>query len=178
MSRRKAMALVGQPVTSSSPDPVIHTQQLASVSNAQPVSMPSLHDLPEIEMTQHGNAFLSLGADELDAMTLDQMIEYYNQSVPQTVTAVGLPLPAAGGPVIYDEPSQAAQNDLNFYTEIGGFKNSDDKLNEEQLASVMMETMGGPETTWTSLAPTSRTMQFDNTYAADTEVMRQYFNLE
>ena len=115
MTRRKAAAQAEseQANSSSSADT---TSVLGETSSSVEKHDAIVHDLPK---TQGGKAVLELGDETLNDEDFAAMLEKYNKSIPPATTQVAI---AARNPRIsrgiYDEPSEVAQSDYNFYSSV------------------------------------------------------------
>lgn len=112
MTRRKAAALAesAQSMSSSS------TNTTSALDESPSSVEQSTSTIPDLHKTLGGNAVLELGDETMDDEAFAAMLEKYNQSIPAANNPTAV---AIGNPVIfYDEPSEAAQNDANFYSSI------------------------------------------------------------
>ena len=78
--------------------------------------------LPQLETTPHGNAILNLGDNNLSDVALESLLEKYNVNKPTKTTIQGLEVPFQGSAGLYSEPSQEAQDDINFYSTINAHR--------------------------------------------------------
>ena len=70
--------------------------------------------LPEFEKTPGGNLVVNIGDQDMDDEAFKAMLEEYNKSLPP-LSRQALARAGSGCPVIYNELSEEAQNDFNFY---------------------------------------------------------------
>lgn len=82
-------------------------------SSVKPTSTTQISEVPK---TASGNAMLDLGSADVHPKTLEAMLIKYNNSFPPATNQVTTTLLAQSTtPVIYDELTEEAQNDSNFY---------------------------------------------------------------
>ena len=114
MTRRKAAALAeSEQAKSSSSGNAVSTEGTPSIAEQSTTKIP---DLPK---TLGGKAVLELGDETMDDEAFAAILEKYNQSIPPANTPTAVAARDNGKPVvIYDEPSEAAQNDSNFYSSV------------------------------------------------------------
>ncbi|KAL8792602.1 MAG: hypothetical protein Q9195_004825 [Heterodermia aff. obscurata] len=120
MTRRRAeaSALDGEPSSSSARHYASAMLQdindgLKAFTNADFES-----ELPEFDTTPSGNIVLNLGDDQLDSGTLESMLKFSNQGLPQTMISQGQHVPHMGTAALYSEPSLDTQDEHNFYSGI------------------------------------------------------------
>lgn len=123
MTRRKAAALANAASTSSA---IIISTETNDASATNQITS-SLSELPR---TLGGNVELELGDENVDDDTLAAMLDQYNNSLPPPT--VGSYIAQQTPPVIYDEPTEEAQNDGNFYSSMHDFNPF---MTDEELAS-------------------------------------------
>lgn len=115
MTRRKAAALAESEQTKSSS--AVKTT-FASVETPITAEQ-STAVIPDLHKTPGGNAELELGDETLDDEAFAAMLEKYNQSIPPANTPTAVRARNDGKTaVMYDEPSEAAQTDANFYSSV------------------------------------------------------------
>ncbi len=136
--------------------------------------------LPEMELTSDGNLSFSLGEESITNKDLYEFLGTYNAGMPDAMTNTSQAMVPGGTPVLYDELSQDAQDDFNFYSGLMSFNEEEDFLNEEFMADELMQSLGGPENTWNAVTAASAVAAFDAVNAAtqDTELFRTYTNLD
>ena len=132
MTRRKKAALseASHSKSSSFRDPISDVGDSVFASN-HPTAI-----VPKIPETVGGNAMLELGDEDLDDQTLSAMLQQYNDTRPHINNQVGNVIVHPSPPVIYDEPTEEAQEQKNFYSNFNTFS-SNDSLSAEMEA--MME---------------------------------------
>ena len=82
-------------------------------SSVKPTSTAQISEVPK---TASGNAMLDLGSADVHPKTLEAMLIKYNNSFPPATNQVTTTLlTQSTTPVIYDELTEEAQNDSNFY---------------------------------------------------------------
>ena len=91
---------------------LVNTARSNSKSAVTPISTTPN---PEIPMMASGNATLDLGTKEIDFETLEAMLIDYNSSFDTSAGPAPAMLSQSATPVIYDELTEKAQNDSNFY---------------------------------------------------------------
>ena len=101
MTRRKQAALVS----------TVRSNSKSAVTSTSTSTTPN----PEIPKTASGNAMLDFGTKDLDLETLEAMLIDYNSSFDASAYPVAAILAEGTTSVIYDEPTEEAQNDSNFY---------------------------------------------------------------
>ena len=196
MTRRKAMALAAPSSESSTAAAAITVAPPVAVQAAQaPTSqhlvgvvaqqanttadIPSSSARPVMEFTPEGNALFSLGADDFETMDLEQMLEDYNATMPNTMTNTNQVMVPGGTPVLHNELCQDAQDDFNFFSEFVHFEDGDDFVNEAELMGRMVNELG-TEDKWAAVAPNVAAANYDalNVPTQDTELFRTYTDLE
>ncbi len=96
----------------------------------------------EISRTATGNAVFELGDEDLDDDQLAAILEEYNQTVPPALTPQAIAVRQNATPVLYNEPTEDAQDDTNFYSalvdydEIVAFPRTFDDYFDFQAASL------------------------------------------
>lgn len=126
MTRRKAAALGNAKSTTSATS--------ASAKTKDTFTTNEIATLPELTRTLGGNVELELGDENVDDNVLAAMLEQYNNSLPpQTNSPAAAMIIQAKPPVIYDELTEEAQNDSNFYSSMHDFDPfmTDDEFNAE-----------------------------------------------
>ncbi|KAK4693975.1 hypothetical protein P7C71_g3526, partial [Lecanoromycetidae sp. Uapishka_2] len=126
MTRRKAAALASaKSMTPLSPT-FAETKTASTSSEAAPSA-------PELTRTLGGNVELELGDEDMDDNALAAMLEQYNNSVPQINNPIVTGIIESTPPVIYDEPTEEAQNDSNYYSSMHNFNPfmTDEELSNE-----------------------------------------------
>ena len=101
--------------------------------------------VPHLPETVGGNPMLELGDENLDDDTLAAMLEQYNNTHPQVHNQVGNMIFQSPPPVIYDEPTEEAQEQKNFYSNFNTFSTN------ENLSAEMEALMEGKEDCCTTL---------------------------
>lgn len=194
MTRRKAMALAAPPphsaeavatginpavaeATKATPGQLL-PGSVTDQSSATAGALSSFSTLPEMAVMPEGNALFSMGADDFETQDLQLMLEDYNATMPKTMTSTNQVMVPAGTPVLYNELSQDAQDDFNFFSEVVDFDVEEDLFKEDGLAKTMMGDMDSEEN-WVARAPYDDTASFDFSNAAlqDNELFRTYTNL-
>lgn len=91
---------------------------------------------PKLPETPGGNAMLEIGGENLDEETLSAMLEQYNDSRPQFNNQVAAIVTQSSPPVMYGEPTEAAQEQKNFYSNLHDFNpfESNDDLSADMDA--------------------------------------------
>lgn len=139
MTRRKAAALAEseQAMSSSSANTTSASSQSPSIAKLNTAMVP---DLPK---TQGGNVVVELGDETMDDEAFAAMLEKYNQSIPPANTPAAFFARINGNPpVFYDEPTEATQNDTNFYSSVFDYNPF---AGNEELAEEMEGIMSSPE---------------------------------
>ncbi len=138
MTRRKkaALAEASRPKPSSSTTPAIVTFDEPTVVNE--ITAP----VPELPKTPGGNAMLEIGDEDLDEGTLTAMLEEYNNSRPQSNNQIAALVAEFSPPVIYGEPTEEAQMQKNFYSNLHDF---DPFESNDNLSADMNDTSEGDE---------------------------------
>jgi len=133
----------------------------------------------EMELTSDGNLLFSLGDDAITNKDLYDFLGTYNANMPDTMTNTNQVMVPGGTAVIYNELSQDAQDDFNFYSGLLPFDQENDLLNEEFMADQLMQSLGGPEDTLNAV-DTATAAAFDaiNNATQDTELFRTYTYLD
>ena len=167
MTRRKAAALAEseQAKSSSSADTTSASAQSPSKAKLNAAKVP---DLPK---TRGGSLVLELGDETMDDETFAAMLEKYNQSIPPAYAPAGVVAGINGNPaVFYDEPSEAAQNDANFYSSVLDYNPF---AGNEELAEEMgiMSSPEGLQAMRDVLSPHAQQIAFD-------EQNESFFNAE
>lgn len=139
MTRRKPAALGGAKSTTIAASIFTETKTTSATTETSP-SVPeneSIPFVPEVTRTLGGNVELELGDENVDDDAFAAMLEQYNNSVTHTTNPVAMAItPVSMGiiesrpPVIYNEPTEEAQNDSNFYSSMHDFNPfmTDDEL--------------------------------------------------
>ena len=112
------------PTSFTMPVPVVATNPAASSSGAT-ITQTSSGDLAsgilEFPKTAGGNTILDLGDEDLDEDHFATMLMEYNNTIPADPTPHAAVLRRNATPVLYNEPSEDAQNDANFYSAMVDF---------------------------------------------------------
>lgn len=116
--------------------------------------------LPEMELTSDGNLAFSLGEESITNEELYEFLGTYNAGMPDATTNTNQTMVPGGTPVLYDELSQDAQDDYNFYSGLISFDQEEDLMNEEFMANELMQSLGGPESTWEAMDAASAVAAF------------------
>ena len=134
-------------------------QALAAVEPALDLTPAPLMDLPR---TQGGNVFLELGDENLDAASMAQALEGFNSEQPTTTNQVdGIT------PVLYHEPSEATQNDTNFFSSVFDFSKYS---TDAELAQEMHDFLTNGNDLWSMVRPDEQTSFVNDTNASDFDV--------
>lgn len=135
---------------------------------------------PGMELTSDGNLLFSLGEESITNKDLYEYLGTYNAGMSDAMTNTNQVMVPGGTPVLYDELSQDAQDDFNFYSGMISFNQEEDLLNEEFMADELMQSLGGPESTWNAVDAASAVAAFDavNDATQDTELFRTYTHLD
>lgn len=158
MTRRKAAALAEPEQNKSS-----SSANSTSASDESPSSTEqSTAMIPKFPRTLRGNVTFELGDETMDDEAFAAMLEEYNESIPlaniPTLVATGqIQVPA----VLYDEQSEAAQSDANFYSSV--FDYNPFAGNEELPEEVQgrMSGSGNEEEMRAALSPKAQQVNFD-----------------
>lgn len=165
MTRRKAAALAEseQAKSSSSADTTPVSDETPSSAEQSSTIVP---DLPK---TLGGNTVLDLGDETMDDEAFAAMLEKYNQSIPPANTPTAIASRNNGKPVVlYDEPSEAAQTDANFYSSVFDYNPF---AGNEELAEGVMSSEEGLQAMMAALSPSAQQTTFD-------EQNESFFNAE
>lgn len=172
MTRRKAAALAESEQAESS-----FSANTTSASGETPSSADqSTAMIPNLSKTRSGNVVLELGDDTLDDAAFAAMLEKYNQSIPTANTPNAVAARNDEKPaVFYDEPSEAAQSDANFYSSVFDYNPF---AGNEELAEEMQGVMTGEEgfqAMMAALSPNAQQTTFDeqNESFFDAELARE-----
>ncbi len=117
MTQRKKAALAETSHSKPSPTTKPAVVVIDDPSAANEITAP-VFKLPE---TPGGNAMLEIGDEDLDEETLTAMLEQYNNSRPQFNNQVAAIITQSSPPVMYGEPTEEAQEQKNFYTNLHDF---------------------------------------------------------
>ena len=158
MTRRKAAALAESEQAKSS-----SSVNTTSASGESPSSAKqSTAMVPDLPKTRGGNVVLELGDETMDDEAFAAMLEKYNQSIPPANTPNAVAARNNGNPaVFYDEPTEAAQNDANFYSSVFDYNPF---AGNEELAEEMEGIMSSPEgfqAMRNALSPHAQQIAFD-----------------
>lgn len=172
MTRRKAAALAesDQAKSSSSADTTSASGETPS-SAKQSTAM-----IPDLPKTLGGNVMLEFGDETMDDEAFAAMLDKYNQSIPPANTPITAAARNNGNPVVlYDEPSEAAQNDANFYSSVFDYNPF---AGNEELAEEMQGVTTGEEgfqAMMAALSPSAQQTTFDeqNESFFDAELARE-----
>ena len=126
--------------------------------------------LPKFETTQAGNIMVNIGDEDLEDQELAAMLDAYNKDIPAPSTARTRFLQSTTTPVLYAERSEAAQNDVNFYSSMIDW-DTIDRENDEAIARIQAELDNNPELFWTDMnvGINQRTSLFDSANKASYE---------
>ena len=136
MTRNKAIQTINQTTMAS-------TTTLNPVSNASTSSAPAptaaplnnngiSASVPDFSTTLGGNAFFELGDAELSDADFAAMLQNYNNSLPTpTTTRMENQTRRQQPPVLYNERTEEAQNDVNFYSPMFDFETISEFLTAE-----------------------------------------------
>lgn len=132
--------------------------------------------VPDLYKTLGGKAVLELGDENMDDETFAAMLEKYNQAIPPANTPATIAARNNGNPVvIYDEPTEAAQTDANFYSSVFGYNPfaGNEELTEEMHG--MMTGEEGFQAMKAALSPSAQQKAFDeqNESFFDAELARE-----
>lgn len=157
MTRRKAAALAeSEHVKSSSSANV--TSADGTLSNAEQ----STTMIPDLPKTRGGNLVLELGDEAMDDEAFAAMLEKYNQSIPPANTPTTVAARNNGKPVvIYDEQSERAQTDANFYSSVLDYNPFAGNAELEEEMQGMMSSQEGFQAMAAALTPSAQQMAFD-----------------
>ena len=169
MTRRKVAALTNG----------IHSQSSSSAKSAimvakTPYAGDETSATPDLPKTLAGNVTLGLGDEHLEDDDLSAMLEQHNQTLPQVNNPFGAILTNLQPPVLYDEPTEEAQNDRNFYSSLYDF---DSFMSDKELAAeldAMTEDEEVVDAMGTVLSPSAQKTRFDkqNESFFDAELVR------
>lgn len=172
MTRRKAAALAESEQAKSSSSANTTSASGETLSNTEQ----STATIPDLPKTLGGNVVLELGDETMDDETFAAMLEKYNQSIPPANTPNAIAARNDGKPaVLYDEPSEAAQSDANFYSSV--FDYNPFAGNEELQEEMEGMTTGkeGFQAMMAALSPSAQQTTFDeqNESFFDAELARE-----
>ena len=174
MTRRKALASAAKTRASQTPPAAQMTDLASNQTSLAPqhdeasstdFSLFEFPPLPEIPMTPQGNGILTVGSQDYGSTDLDQMIAEFNQQFPATVTN----LPSFNTPVLYDELSSDAQDDINFFSSATTFSQAQDMTDEANMAAEMVQNSIGPTNKWQATLPANQTASFDASHSVATQ---------
>ena len=115
-------ALNGGPSTIAANDALAILQSINDGSNTDYAASvqpePFDFELPELETTYNGNIILNLGDQGLDSDILEAMLESTNGSAAPAALIQGHRFPDLGTAALFNEPTQEAQDEYNFYAAI------------------------------------------------------------
>ena len=157
MTRRKAAALAEseQAQSSSSASATSAGGTLSSAKHSTTMA-------PDLPKTLGGKVVLELGDENMDDETFAAMLEKYNESIPPANTPATVAARNNGKPVVlYDEPSEAAQTDANFYSSVFDYNPF---AGNEELAEGMegvMTSEEGFQAMAAALSPSAQQTAFD-----------------
>ena len=167
MTRRKAAALAESEQNKSS-----SSGNATSTEGTPSSAEQSTTKIPDLPKTVGGKSVLELGDETMDDVAFAAMLEKYNQSIPPANTPTAVAARNNGKPVvIYDEPSEAAQNDSNFYSSV---LNYNPFAGNAELTEEMQDMMTSPEgfqAIAAALTPSAQQTAFD-------EQNESFFNAE
>ena len=167
MTRRKAAAMAETEQIKSSSSADVTAAGWTSSSAEEGTTM-----IPDLPKTLGGNVVLELGDEAIDDKAFAAMLEKYNQSITPANTPAAIASRNNGNPMaIYDEPTEAAQTDANFFSSVLDYNPF---AGNAELAEEMQDVMASPEGFQAmSAALTSRAQQ-----AAFDEQNESFFNAE
>ena len=157
MTRRKAAALAESAQAESNRSASVASADGTPSSGKQSTTM-----IPNLHKTLGGKAVIELGDENMDDETFAAMLEKYNKSIPPANTPAAVAARNNGNSVVlYDELSEAAQTDANFYSSVFDYNPfaGNDELSEE-----MQGMMGGGEDfrgVVAALSPSAQQTAFD-----------------
>ncbi len=130
MTRRKAAALAESEQVKSSSSANTTSASVESSSSANQ----SDTAIPDLAKTLGGNVVLELGDETMDDEAFAAMLEKYNESIPAAnIPTTHIARQIETTAVLYDEPSEATQNDTNFYSSVFDYNpfGGNEELTEE-----------------------------------------------
>lgn len=157
MTRRKAAALAeSEHVKSSS------SANVTPADGTLPNAEQSTTMIPDLPKTRGGNLVLELGDEAMDDETFAAMLEKYNRSIPPANTPTTIAARNNGKPVvIYDEQSERAQTDANFYSSVLDYNPFSGNAELEEEMQGMMSSQEGFQAMAAALTPSAQQMAFD-----------------
>lgn len=158
MTRRKAAALAESEQAESSSS----ANMASALGETQSSAEQSTAMIPDLPKTLGGNVVLELGDDTMDDETFAAVLEKYNQSISPANTLTNVAVGNNGKPaVFYDEPSEPAQSDANFYSSV--FDYNPFAGNEELAEEMQGMTTGeeGFQAMMAALSPNAQQTTFD-----------------
>jgi len=165
MSRRKASALATKGHTATKPSTESRDVETAA-SPTTPLELPR---------TVTGNVVLDFGDESMDDAMLAAALQDYNDALPQPANQLNSIITESTPPVLYDEPTEATQNDDNFFNSVFDF-DSFPSTNAE-LEKEMDDFFADQDymTTFDTMSPNSQKAAFDalNDFNFDAEINRQ-----
>lgn len=171
MTRRKAAALAeSEQVESSS------SVNAASAGGTPSSAEQSTTIVPDLPKTSGGNVVLELGDQALDDEAFAAMLEKYNQSLPPANTPTTVAARNNGNPVVlYDEPTEAAQTDANFYASVFDYNPFAGNAELAEEMQGMISSREGFQAMMAALSPSAQQAAFDeqNESFFDAELARE-----
>ena len=171
MTRRKAAALAESEQAKPSSSADVASADGTSSSGRQSNTM-----IPDLHKTLGGKAVIELGDEDMDDQTLAAMLEKYNESIPPANTPAAVAARNNGNSVVlYDELSEAAQTDANFYSSVFDYNPF---AGNAELSEEMQGMLGGGEGfggAIPALSPEAQQIAFDeqNESFFDAELSRE-----
>lgn len=158
MTRRKAAALAESEQAESSSS----ANMASALGETQSSAEQSTAMIPDLPKTLGGNVVLELGDETMDDEDFAAVLEKYNQSISPANTLTTVAVGNNGKPaVFYDEPSEPAQSDANFYSSV--FDYNPFAGNEELAEEMQGMTTGeeGFQAMMAALSPNAQQTTFD-----------------
>ena len=171
MTRRKAAALAESEQIKSSSSAHATSAGGTPFSAEQSTTM-----IPNLPKTLGGKVVLELGDEAMDDEAFAAMLEKYNQSIPPASTPTTVASRNNGNPVVlYDEPTEAAQTDANFYSSVFDYNPFAGNTELAEGMQGMMASEEGFQAMMAALSPSAQQAAFDkqNESFFDAELARE-----
>lgn len=127
---------------------------------------------PEFDTTLAGNIVFDMGNENLEEETMKAMLENFNATVDSnTDLALGM-----GSAALFTDPTEQAQNDSNFYSNVVDFPNPDDDFNINDLRDIFTESFFeamGLQDQWAGMNPTAQGQVYNAQQAQNSSAQLQ-----